>query len=128
MRLPDVWPGAPTEEGDDRLMGMSQRRKGQQGELEMRDMIRAHGWTHCHRNFSSGAQGGGDLAHGPEGVHIECKRTERFALRDAWRQATDDAEKRGDLPVVMHRWNGGEWLAILPADELLALLRMRETA
>lgn len=109
-------------------MGMSQRRKGQAGELEVRDLVRAAGWPHCHRNFSSGAQGGGDLTQGPAGVHIECKRTERFALREAWRQASKDADVRGDIPVVMHRWNGGEWLAVLPAEELLALLRHRESA
>lgn len=107
-------------------MGRASRDKGARGELEVIDLLRTSGWPHAHRNFDSGSAGGGDIARGPAGVALEVKRTERFALREAWKQATEDAQNRGDIPVVMHRWNQGPWLAVLPADELLALLALRE--
>ena len=110
------------------MSGRMSRNKGARGELEVIDLLHAHGWTHSHRNFDSGSAGGGDIARGPAGVALEVKRTERFALREAWAQAVEDADARGDLPVVAHRWNGGPWLAVLLLEELLALLALRETA
>lgn len=107
-------------------MGRASRDKGSRGELEVVEMIRAAGWPFCHRNFDSGSAGGGDVARGPAGVAVEIKRTEALRLREAWKQAVDDAAPRREIPVVMHRWNGGEWIAMLPADELLALLAHRE--
>lgn len=93
----------------------------------MVELVRAR-WPRATRNFASGATGGGDVAHGPAGVLIECKRTERLRLRDAWRQAAEAAARHGLLPVLATRWSRGEWLAVLPLDELLALLELREKA
>lgn len=110
------------------MTGRMSRAKGARGELEVIEVLRANGYPHAHRNFDSGSAGGGDIARGPEGVALEVKRTERFALREAWAQASEDAATRGDIPVVAHRWNNGPWLAVLPLDELVVLLRARETA
>lgn len=107
-------------------MSRMQRDKGARGENEVCQMLHGAGWPHAHRNFASGAAGGSDIARGPQGVCIEVKRTERLRLRETWAQAAEDASKRHDLPVVAHRWNGGPWLAILPLEELLALLALRE--
>lgn len=107
------------------MMSRSERDKGAKGELEVLELLRAH-WPRATRNFASGAAGNGDFAHGPEGVTIEAKRTERFRLRDAWRQAQNAAGD--DLPVVATRWNRGPWLAIVELDELLELLAFRERA
>lgn len=109
-------------------MSKTSRDKGARGELEVIDLLHAAGWKHAHRNFDSGSAGGGDIARGPAGVALEVKRTESLRLREAWQQANEDADTRGDIPVVMHRWNGGQWIAFLPADELLALLALREQA
>jgi hypothetical protein len=109
-------------------MGRASRDKGARGEVEVCALLHAHGWKHAHRNFDSGSAGGGDIARGPAGVALEVKRTEALRLREAWRQAQEDADGRGDIPVVLHRWNGGGWLAVLPAEELLALLALREKA
>jgi Holliday junction resolvase len=103
-----------------------ERRKGASGELELVELLRAHGWPRATRNFASGAAGNGDIAHGPIGVLIEAKRTERFRLRDAWAQASSDAERAGLMPVVATRWSRGPWLAVVELPELLRLLRLRE--
>ncbi len=108
-------------------MSGRERRRGASGELEAVELLRGHGWPRAHRNFGSGSQGGGDLTRGPEGVAIEVKRTNRLRIRDAWAQAETAAARAGETPVVLTRWDRGPWLAILDADELLALLRLRET-
>jgi len=106
----------------------SQRRKGARGELEVLQLLHAHGWPAAHRNFGSGSRGGGDIAHGPAGTVLEVKRHGgRLDLPAALRQAHAAAGPL-DIPVVAHRRDGQEWQATLPLDELLALLRLRETA
>ena len=107
--------------------GRSSQRKGDRGENEVLKLIRSR-WPHATRNFASGGAGGSDYSRGPQGVAIETKRVERFELRKAWRQVQADAERRGEIPVLCHRWNGGPWLAIVELDELLALLELREKA
>ena len=109
-------------------MGVSQRRKGAAGELEVVEAVRAAGWPNATRNFASGARGGSDVANGPAHTLIESKRVEALRLRDSWKQVTADADRAGvgTLPVLAHRWNGGPWLAIRELDELLALLALRE--
>lgn len=109
-------------------MSARSRRKGARGELEVLDLLRAHGWTRAHRNFGSGSAGGGDVTAGPAGVVLEVKRhAGRLDLPAAVRQA-EAACGPHDLPVVAHRRDGEPWRATLPLDELLALLRLRETA
>ena len=115
-------------------MGAGQRRKGGRGEGEVLKLIQAR-WPRATRNFASGAAGNSDFAYGPANVVIEAKRTERLRLREAWRQVCRDAQRAGPgvLPVLATRWNGtphepAEWLAVLPLDELLALLELREKA
>lgn len=82
--------------------GKAARRKGAEFELEVRDMLRAHGYNRAHRNFQSGGQGGADLADAIPDVHLECKRTETLQLASAWRQACAGARPT-DLVLIVHR-------------------------
>ena len=107
-------------------MTRASRDKGAAGELEVLELIHAHGWTRATRNFASGARGNSDIAHGPQGVILEVKRVERFALRAAWAQVAADADRATCLPVIAHRWNRGPWLAVPELGQLLALLQLRE--
>ena len=116
------------------MTGRASRDKGARGENEVLELVRVH-WPRATRNFASGAAGNSDIAHGPADVLIEAKRTERLRLRESWRQVERDAWAAGPgiLPVLATRWSGGRsgtppWLAITELDELLALLRLRETA
>jgi hypothetical protein len=54
-------------------------------------------------------------------MHIECKRCQAGSLYGWLDQATKDAGE--NVPVVMHRRNGCEWVAILPLRHFLALIR-----
>jgi len=108
-------------------MSVRERNKGSRGELEVVELVRGR-WPRATRNFASGAAGNGDIAHGPEGVSIEVKRCEKTRLRDWWAQASADADRAGQTPIVATRWNGGPWLGVVELDELLALLELRERA
>ena len=63
---------------------------------------------------------GQDIVTELDGVHFEVKRTERLNLYAAMEQATLDAGT-DDVPVVLHRKNKQQWVAIVPLDQLMQL-------
>lgn len=102
------------------------RSKGNRAERAVLDMLHARGWRFARRNFMSGGAGGGDIIEGPQGVHLEVKHRERCAIWEWIGQAEAEARPT-DIPVVVFRRNRSEWYAALPADELFALLQLRES-
>lgn len=108
-------------------MGRMSRTKGGVGEREVVKLAKAAGFVDAERTSNGRHQRTrGDIA-GIPGVTVEVKRVERLAFRASWDQCTEAAGE-DLLPVLAHRWNGGEWLAVLPLDELLALLKHREAS
>ena len=100
---------------------MNSRRKGKAGELEFAGLCKAHGYD-CRRGQQySGANGDADV-EGLNGIHIEVKRAERLDLEGAMSQSVRDA-RVGELPIVAHRKNRGEWLITMRADDWFALYR-----
>ena len=98
---------------------MNSRRKGKAGELEFAGLCKAHGYD-CRRGQQySGANGDADV-EGLPGIHIEVKRVERLDLEGAMSQSVRDA-RVGELPIVAHRKNRGEWLITMRADDWFAL-------
>lgn len=89
-------------------------------------MFRALGWA-ARRNFGSGAQGGGDVIGGPQGVHVEVKRRERCEIW-AWIAQASAEARPTDVPAVFFRRNRSQWYVAVPADEFLALVKFREQA
>lgn len=106
-------------------VGNMARNKGARGELEVLNLIREAGWPAATRNFQSGGQGHGDIVHGPQSTHIEVKRTEKMRLWDWIEQAAAESAE-GHVPTVVFRRSHSEWMACIPFEELLALLRLRE--
>lgn len=103
------------------------RRRGARGELEVTEILKDFGWIKARRNLLRdivGRQERGDIAGGPQGCSIEVKLVEKLNLRKAYAQCERDAGP--EIPIVVHRCNSQPWLATLPADELFALLRLRE--
>lgn len=102
-------------------MGKSQREKGKRGERELAGKLREYGFD-CRRGQQyCGASGDADVI-GIDGIHIECKRTERLQLYEALEQAVRDS-REGEKPVVMHRKNKCEWVAILRLEDFCEILR-----
>ncbi len=103
----------------------SQRAKGAAFEREIVQVLLYH-WPDARRTSDGREQRArGDIAHGPPGVHIECKRQERLNVAAALRQAIADADEH-DIPVVVHRPSRCETMATLPLSDLLVLLQLRE--
>lgn len=79
-----------------RLFGISTRRGQQYSGIEGKDVV------------------------GLDGIHVECKRKEKFNAYIAIEQAVRDAKGK-DLPVVFHRKNRKPWLVVVRLDDLMAL-------
>ena len=108
-------------------MGASERRKGARGENEVRDLVRAAGWPNARRTFASGAAGWIRSRVLRGAARDQTNRTVPAARTRGLRLSTPlNVKAGGTVPVVATRWNGGEWLAVLELDELLALLQLRE--
>ena len=108
------------------MSGLRSRNKGARGEREIVDILHAHGWPRATRNFASGGTGNGDIANGPAGTAIEIKYQERLNVPAALDQLMADAHPT-DLPLLVHRPSRHPWMVTLALDELLPLLKLRET-
>lgn len=64
----------------------------------------------------SGSPDSPDIVTNIEGVHFECKRTEKFSLYEALDQAQRDAPN--DIPVVLHRKNNRKTVVCLYLEHL----------
>lgn len=99
---------------------MNSRNKGKVGEREACQALAEHLGIEASRSVQyCGRAGDADLNTALTGVHFEVKRKERFSVYDAVEQA--QSECGGKVPVVLHRRNRGEWLAIVPLSELRRL-------
>ncbi len=100
---------------------MNSRGKGKTGELELAKYLRDHGIAARRGQQFSGGTESPDVVTALEGVHFECKRVEAGNPYNWLKQAKKDAGP-GKIPVVAHRRNREDWIAILPLEELLWLL------
>jgi len=101
---------------------INSKEKGKTGELEAAALIRKHGFTACRGQQFAGGSDSPDIVHNIPGVHIEVKRREKLDIYAAMEQATED-RKSHEIPVVLHRRSRKQWLAVLPASDLLRILQ-----
>lgn len=100
---------------------INSRRKGAVGELEFAAFLRERGFEARRGQQFSGGADSPDVVHNIDGVHFEVKRCEKGGLYDWLKQAVADAGFK--TPIVAHRKNNQEWVAILQMDRLLHLLQ-----
>ena len=98
------------------------RNKGANGEREVRDEIKAHGFNAARGGYA-GHKSAPDVIHDIPGLHIEAKRHEKLRINEWLRQAEADA--KGLIPVVVFRRSREPWRAIVPFKYLLQLLQER---
>lgn len=102
--------------------------KGKVGERELAHFLAEHGFPAHRGQQHKGGEDSPDVCwQPPVPIHLECKRTETFSIHAAMKQATADAAP-GEIPLVCHRRNRGEWLAILPLESLLSILKQLSDA
>jgi hypothetical protein len=105
-------------------MPLNARQKGKRGEREFRDVLRAAGYCKARRGQQfSGEQGNPDVVC-PElpDIHWEVKRCQNSTPYKWLEQARDDAPSLV-YPVVAHKRNGRQWIAIVDLEALLEIIR-----
>jgi len=101
-------------------MSARERNKGKRGERELAGVLTGLGHPARRGVQYSGTPDSPDVVCESLPFHFEVKRCERLRLHEAMNQAIGDAGEA--VPVVAHRRNGGEWLAVLRLTDLLRLL------
>lgn len=103
---------------------INSRQKGAQGEREFAAVLKDAGILARRGQQFSGGKDSPDVVTDLTGVHFEVKRVQAGNPYDWLAQAKRDGV--GKLPIVAHRRNGKDWMAILPMDQLIDLLLIRE--
>ena len=99
-------------------------RKGKAGELELAHFLTDNGHPARRGQQFKGGADSPDVICPSLPIHWEAKRTEALRLHQAMQQAIDEAAP-DKTPVVAHRRNRGDWLAVLRLDDLIQLLEAR---
>lgn len=96
------------------------RAKGKRGELEASKELQRIFGVPCRRGIQF--QGGPESPDvcGLAGIHCEVKRVEAFNAYNAIEQAIADAGT--NTPLVLHKRNRGDWLAVVRLDDLPELV------
>lgn len=102
-------------------MGKMSKEKGKQGEREVAALLRTYSFAARRGQQFSGGGDSPDVVHDIPGIHIEVKRTEKFDLYGALRQAKADSPQL-HTPVVFHRKNLEPWVVVMPAEDFLGLM------
>lgn len=101
---------------------INSRSKGKRGELEASKFLAAEGFpARRGQQFSGGTDSPDIVCESLPSIHFEVKRVEAGNPYNWIAQAERDAGYK--IPVVLHRRNDHKWLAILPAEHLLRILR-----
>lgn len=94
--------------------GKASRDKGKRYELELVHILRDMYGFPVRRGYVF--QHESDVV-GLEGIHCEVKAVERLNVREAFRQAVSEAQKREDgEPVVFHHKNRDGWLVTMSLE------------
>ena len=101
---------------------MNSNQKGKRGEREAAQFLANEGFpARRGQQFAGGTDSPDIICETLPGIHFEVKRTERGNPYDWISQAQRDAGYK--LPVVLHRRNDHEWLAVLPAKDFFRIVR-----
>ena len=98
-------------------MGNMSRRKGASAEREVFKLIGAKLGISVERNLTQTRDGGYDTRIGP--WSIEVKRCEALAVPAWWKQACEQADASGGLPMLLYRRNRYPWLGVVSGYTLI---------
>ena len=101
------------------------RAKGCRGEREFAALLKSYGLEARRGQQFSGGGDSPDVVHNLTDVHFEVKRVQAGNPYEWLEQACRDC-KQGAIPVVAHRRNRKNWMAIIPMEAMLDLLINRE--
>lgn len=107
---------------------MNSKRKGSAGERELCSLLQQAGLAHRNDQMYKGGVDNPDVSFqaGGHTFHVECKRTEKLSLYEAFEQAEHDANGHA-VPVVMHRRSRKPWLCVMLLEDWLKLVGGKTT-
>ena len=100
-------------------LGRKPKARGNRAELEIVNLLKAHGYP-AYRNFASGGYGGSDVV-GLPGFAVEVKMVEALNIWKALAQS-EEAAAATETPAVFFRRNRSRWYAAIPLEDLLGLI------
>ena len=101
---------------------VNSKKKGNRGELELSKVFKERGYFARRGQQFSGIGQADVVTDGfLDFLHIESKRTENFLPYKGYEQAVADS-KEGQVPLVCHRKNHGQWMAFLALEDLLDII------
>lgn len=102
--------------------GRFRREKGKRGERDLAKKLSALFNVVARRGKQyKGTEDSPDVV-AFDGLHIECKRTERFNVYATMKQASEDS---GDnIPIVLHKRNYKPWLFVVQLEDLPETVRL----
>jgi Holliday junction resolvase len=103
-------------------MTINSRAKGCRGEREWRDFLKGFGYAARRGQQFAGGGDSPDVISDVPGTHWEVKRVEAGNPYKWLDQAIADA-KEGNVPIVAHRRSKREWICVIRAEDLIALLK-----
>jgi len=107
------------------VRGRKSRDKGKRGERELASELQRLFGVAARRGVQyHGGSDSPDVVSDFDSIHFEVKRTEKLSLYPAMQQAVNDAGAK--VPVVCHRPNNKEWLAIVRLNDLPQLAAVIE--
>ena len=102
---------------------MNSRQKGKRGERAWAAKLTEEGYgARRGQQFAGGCDSPDVVCDALPWCHFEVKLTDALRLSDAVAQAHAD-KRDGQLAVVAHRRNRGQWLVTLTADDFFRLVR-----
>jgi hypothetical protein len=101
-------------------MGALQRRKGKKGENELAAILSDALGVVVKRKLGQARDSGDDIQVGQ--FRIEAKRRKRLGVQE-WVDQVVAASGSGDIPIVVCRGDGREWLVVMRLDDALPMIR-----
>lgn len=101
------------------------RRKGADGERELSNILKEHGFDARRGQQYCGNNGDADVV-GMPGIHIECKRVKNLNLSRAIEQAVSDC-KPDNIPVVISRKDREPWYVTIKLDDFIEIYKGKFT-
>ena len=105
---------------------INSKRKGRVGELEVANILKAHGYDARRTAQFCGNTGEAADVIGLDGFHLEVKRCETTKIWDWIHQAEND-HKADTVPLVVFRRSHEQWQVALSLEAFLELLQNRKT-
>lgn len=100
---------------------VNSKQKGKRGEREFAKWLRDNWDVEARRGQQfKGTSDSPDVVTSLKGIHFEVKRTQSLSIYKALEQAEQDAGLFH--PIVAHRKNGKQWVFILNAESMLAVV------